>query len=133
MQWGLWAADHQPSMATTLFTMGKDRIENLIINAPERYYAYSVHTYVDMMMRFHKKSEFDIDLDKLSILLQKLLAEHNDKLNQQITKDFLDFCIDRNATSSEINTLKTLYQTQFPNSTLYPGNPYLFDSDDLAD
>ena len=133
MQWGLWAADHQPSMATTLFTMGKDRIEDLIINAPERYYAYSVHTYVDMMMRFYKKSEFDIDLDKLSILLQKLLVEHNDKLNQQITKDFLDFCIDRNATSSEINTLKTLYQTQFPNCTLHLGNPYLFDSDDLAD
>lgn len=133
MQWGLWAVDHQPCMATTLFTAGKDRIEELILNAPERYYAYSVHTYVDMMMRFHKKSGFDIDLEKLSLLLQKLITEHSDKLNQQITKVFLDFCIDKNFTSIEIETLKTLYQNLFPNGAQCSPKQHLFDSDDLAD
>ena len=133
MQWGLWAVDHQPCMATTLFTAGKDRIEELILNAPERYYAYSVHTYVDMMMRFHKKSGFDIDLEKLSLLLQKLITEHSDKLNQQITKVFLDFCIDKNFTSIEIETLKTFYQNLFPNGAQCSPKQHLFDSDDLAD
>jgi len=133
MQWGLWAIDHQPSVATTLFDRGREQMEGLIQDAPGRYYAYSVHTYVDMMLRFHQKSGLSINLDGLSILLQKLLTEHNDKLNPQITKKFLDFCNDKSYTSSAINDLRILYKTKFRGGIPGPENVCLFDSDDLVD
>lgn len=133
MQWGLWSIDHQPSMANALFFIGKEQMENLIQDAPGRYYAYSVHTYVDMMLRFHQKSGLNINLDGLSILLQRLLTEHNDKLNAPIAKKFLDFCAGKRAVSSTINDLRALYRTKFRNGTPDAGKAYLFDSDDLAD
>lgn len=133
MQWGLWAITHQPSMATTLFGRGKEQMEDLIQDAPGRYYAYSVHTYVDMMLRFHQKSGISINFDGLSILLQKLLTEHNDKLNPQITKKFLDFCSRKGTTSSVINDLIVLYKAKFRDSIPGGGRDYFFDSDDLAD
>lgn len=133
MQWGLWANEHQPSMATTLFDRGKEQMEGLIQDAPGQYYAYSVHTYVDMMLRFHQKSGLSIDLDSLSILLQKLLTEHNDKLNSQITIEFLDFCAGKDYTSTTINDLKGLYKIKFHDGASSAGNVCAFDSDDLAD
>lgn len=133
MQWGLWAITHQPSMATTLFFRGQEQMEGLIQDAPGRYYAYSVHTYVDMMLRFHQKSGINIDLDGLSLLLQRLLTEHDDKLNPQITKKFLDFCSDRGATSNAIKDLMILYKAKFPDGVPVAGRACFFDSDDLAD
>lgn len=133
MQWGLWAINNQPTMATTLFDRGREQMESLIQNAPGRYFAYSVHTYVDMMISFYQNSGIKIDLDGLSILLQRLLTEHNDKLNSQITKRFLDFCASKGAVSSPINDLKALYRDKFPDSAPGIGRVYSFDSDDLAD
>lgn len=133
MQWGLWAITHQPSMATTLFFRGQEQMEGLIQDAPGRYYAYSVHTYIDMMLRFHQKSGISIDLDRLSLLLQKLLTEHNDKLNPQITQKFLDVCACKGATSSSINDLKALYRDRFCGGAPGIGKAYFFDSDDLVD
>lgn len=133
MQWGLWANEHQPGMATTLFDRGKEQMEGLIQDAPGQYYAYSVHTYVDMMLRFHHKSGLSINLDNLSTLLQKLLAEHNDKLNAQITTEFLDFCAGKSYMSDAINDLKLLYRAKFHDSTPGVRSIFSFDSDDLAD
>lgn len=133
MQWGLWALDHQPSVATTLFDRGKEQMEALIQDAPGQYYAYSVHTYVDMMLRFHQKSKLSIDLNGLAILLQKLLTEHNDKLNPQIAKRFLDFCEENSYSSREVHDLRILYKTKFRGGAPGPGSVFTFDSDDLVD
>lgn len=133
MQWGLWAITHQPGMATTLFFLGQEQMEGLIRDAPGRYYAYSVHTYIDMMLRFYQRSGISIDLDMLSFLLQKLLTEHNDKLNPQITQKFLNFCARKGVASSSINDLKALYMDKFRGGTPDIGKAYFFDSDDLAD
>ena len=133
MQWGLWANDYQPGVAFEFFERGREQMKELILNAPTRYYAYSVHTYVDMVLRNHRKSGFIINWDELSILLQRLLAEHTDKLNEQITRKFLSFCKDENIESSTIDDLRALYKAKFPNSMLRANSSFIFDSDDLAD
>lgn len=133
MQWGLWAITRQPSIATTLFFRGQEQMEGLIQDAPGRYYAYSVHTYIDMMLRFHQKSGISIDFDRLSLLLQRLLTEHNDKLSPQITQKFLNFCARKGAMTSSIKDLNALYRDKFHSGTPGIGKTYFFDSDDLVD
>ncbi len=95
MAWGVWALENEPSHAAYFFDQGKSILEKLIQDAPGSYYAYSVHTYVDMMIRYHQDANIqlsEVSLQNIGVLLQRLLLDFDEPMSRQIVCRFLDYC-----------------------------------------
>lgn len=133
MEWGVWALEHEEGRAYYYFDIGRERLETLIEKAPYRYFAYSVHTYVDMMVRYYRKSGERMSEEKLqtlALLLQRLL-EQNDRLGPGITKTFLDYCHENGCKIAEaVAELGEKYRARYPNYS-FDHAEVVFDSDDI--
>ncbi len=95
MAWGVWALKNEPSHAAYFFDQGKNILERQIQDAPSSYYAYSVHTYVDMMIRYHQEANIqlsEMSLQNIGMLLQRLLLNFDEPMSRQIVRKFLDYC-----------------------------------------
>lgn len=113
MAWGVWALTNQKNYASYYFDIGKDMMEDLIQNAPERYYSYSIHAYVDMMIRYHRQKNVPIStasIQYISICLQRLVNNFNDEIAQQIVKKFLQYCTEISLNVKEVQDLQVVYR-----------------------
>ena len=95
MTWGVWGVYNEPQHAQYYFDIGKKQIEELIEKASYRYFAYSVHTYVDMMIKYHSASGegiSDAALLNMAQLLLRMPDVYSDRLGPSIVKKFSDYC-----------------------------------------
>ena len=95
MTWGVWAQKESKSRAQYYFEHGRDMVRDLITNSPHSYFAYSVHTYVDMSIRYYKDSENTIDTEEVAFMFSNLdLLSHNslDQYSKSLSLKLVDFC-----------------------------------------
>lgn len=116
LTWGIWAAQHEPTRAAYYFEIGREQIEDLIDNANYRYYSYSTHTFVDMMIRYYKGINEQIhvnDLIKITQLLIRWPDIQEDPLAPTLTKMFLDYCKEIKFNSPELMELEEKYRHKY--------------------
>ena len=84
MVWGVERAKAHDSSANELFEKGRDILENLITN--NKYYrdafGFSVHTYVNMMIQYHKNSNETISVSDWFYIIQ-ILNDYVKQANYQ--------------------------------------------------
>lgn len=135
MTWGVWALEHEPSMALYYFEIGQKQIEELIEKASNRFFAYSTHTYVDMMMKYYQPSNTPMPEPALQYITQLLLSlpkVQNDRLGPDITRRFLSYCKAIPYQSADLIELQKM-NPQKRNQILANQPTDFFDSDDFMD
>ena len=86
---------HEPD-ADEIFLQGQQEMEELILtlNSP-RTYSYSVHSYVNMLLKYYNKKRNiipDETLEKMSSYIQSVLESPLDsRMNKKIS-DFISYC-----------------------------------------
>lgn len=135
MAWGVWAVQHEPTFAPYYFDMGQEQLEDLIQRASHRYFAYSVHTLTDMMIKYQLARNIPMPYSKLQMLAEylKVLVSEEDKLRMSITYDFLNYCNKIGCHSPAVKDLRQIYYEQLQKNDVSNQTTYSFDSDDLVD
>lgn len=135
MAWGVWSVRNEPQHAQYYFDIGREQLETLIEKASYRYFAYSVHTYVDMMIKFYLACGTPIPdgtLRNLAQLLLRMPDARDDRLCSGIIARFVDYCRDIGWQDGDLEELKRARGKDFSGGAC--GLPLdLFDSDDLVD
>jgi hypothetical protein len=97
MEWGIWEKKQGTSShAQYFFNIGKEQLRELIWHSPHRYFAYSVHTYVDMSLKYCNVSNQCLSEDDFEFIihnLKLLIPKKQDSYMQQIIKDFTNYCM----------------------------------------
>jgi hypothetical protein len=93
MEWGIWELHNHESQASFIFDQGKEKMMVLINEAPHRYFSYSVHTYIDMMLRYSNTSKIRLSEDEvqyISELMKSLLYSVRDDYSTSICRNFIN-------------------------------------------
>lgn len=96
MEWGIWEFSHNKSQAPYYFEQGRSQMADLITSAPHRYFAYSVHTYVDMVLRYYAEINEKLNINEaryISNQILTLLSSNKDGYSTAISKKFLNICM----------------------------------------
>lgn len=97
MAWSIWELEHKATLAPYYFDQGKIQMAELISSAPYQYFAYSVHTYIDMSLRYYQDAEIQITANEAQYMYQQLsslLCKRSDNYLISITKRFASMCKD---------------------------------------
>lgn len=109
MEWGVWAIQHEPSHAAYYFSLGKDQIEHLIEIASSRFYAYSIHTYIDMTIKYYREQHAVIPEATMYTIIEILtqLSDRTvDRMIYDISVVFLKYCDSISYKSPELAELR---------------------------
>lgn len=135
MTWGVWAVKNEPSHAAYYFDLGKKQITELISIVSPRFYAYSIHTYIDMTIRYYQTNQLQIPESEIQTILHMLLQLSDrmaDKLVYSVAKVFLNYCASINYHDiglKELSSRVATFNTPNMSSTVFES----LDVDELTD
>lgn len=117
MEWGIWEQEHGSSRAQYYFDNGREQLKNLILFSPKRFFSYSIHSYVDMQLKYFSHCSQIIDENEVSFIkenLKLLVNQKQDTYSQQIIRAFLHYCQKVGIDISDLDFLPYLRESPVP-------------------
>lgn len=99
MEWSIWELNHDAALAPYYFDQGRSQMLDLIEHASARYFSYSIHTYIDMSLRYYLKEDGKLpasEIEYISNLLIQMLSGKGDDYCIDICRKFINECIPSN-------------------------------------
>lgn len=105
MTWGIWSIANKKEDLLQLFEKGKSMMRDLIKDSPRNYFAYSIHSYTDMIIKYYQAANDKPDRAEVNFIIEglnKISRGEDDNYSNQIINAFKKFCLKNKIDASDL-------------------------------